>query len=192
MQYDLHRVYVHDLLSTYPPVVRIVLLAAGIAIGLLAGPLGVGGGVAAVRCFSKSSRPSTSLKISRYPWQSVANMALGEHMFSTRQLLKGADTQLAAWLVGLLASSADVGDGTLTAPVRVIALPATITFLCAGWSMADSIGDAAVFCVVALSLPALFVAPIAAHWSAHAPVGLLRRPFAFCLAAIAVRLLLRL
>ena len=78
----------------------------------------------------------------------------------------------------------------------MIALPATVTFLCAGWSMpgrpADSVGEVAVFCVAALSLPALFVAPIAAHWSAHAPVVVLRRLFAFCLAAIAVRILLRL
>jgi uncharacterized protein len=45
--------------------------------------------------------------------------------------------------------------------------------------------------VFALSLPALFVAPIAARWSARAPVMLLRRLFALCLAAVAARLLLR-
>jgi uncharacterized protein len=49
----------------------------------------------------------------------------------------------------------------------------------------------ALFCVAALSLPALFVAPLAAHRSAHAPVSVLRRLFAVCLAAIAARLLLR-
>jgi len=37
-----------DLLSAYPPVVWFVLLAAGLLIGLLAGLLGVGGGVVAV------------------------------------------------------------------------------------------------------------------------------------------------
>ncbi len=48
------------------------------------------------------------------------------------------------------------------------------------------------FCVAALSVPALFVAPVAAHWSAHAPLVLLRRLFVLCLIAIAVRLLVRL
>jgi Sulfite exporter TauE/SafE len=55
----------------------------------------------------------------------------------------------------------------------------------------DALGDVALFCVAALSLPALFVAPLAARWSARAPVSLLRRLFALCLAVIAVRLLLR-
>jgi uncharacterized membrane protein YfcA len=47
------------------------------------------------------------------------------------------------------------------------------------------------FCVAALSLPALFVAPMAARWSSRAPVALLRRSFALCLCAIAVRIALR-
>ena len=51
--------------------------------------------------------------------------------------------------------------------------------------------DVALFCVAALSLPALFVAPVTARWSARAPVSLLRRLFALCLAAIALRLLVR-
>jgi uncharacterized membrane protein YfcA len=37
-----------DLLSAYPPGIWFVLLAAGVLIGLLAGLLGVGGGVVAV------------------------------------------------------------------------------------------------------------------------------------------------
>jgi uncharacterized protein len=45
-------------------------------------------------------------------------------------------------------------------------------------------------CLAALSLPALFVAPAAARWSAHAPVLLLRRLFGLRLAAAAIRLLL--
>jgi small neutral amino acid transporter SnatA (MarC family) len=49
----------------------------------------------------------------------------------------------------------------------------------------------ALFCVAALSLPALFVAPLVARWSARAPVSVLRRLFALCLAVIAVRLVLR-
>ena len=55
----------------------------------------------------------------------------------------------------------------------------------------DAVGDVALSCLTALSLPALFVAPIAALWSARAPVVLLRRLFALCLSAVAVRLLLR-
>ncbi len=45
---------------------------------------------------------------------------------------------------------------------------------------------------MALSLRALFVAPLAARWSTWAPVALLRRLFAICLSLIAVRLLMRL
>lgn len=47
-----------------------------------------------------------------------------------------------------------------------------------------------VFCV-ALSFPALFVAPIAGRWSTPVPVMLFRQPFAVCLCAITVRLLVR-
>ena len=54
----------------------------------------------------------------------------------------------------------------------------------------DAVGGDALSCLAALSLPALFVAPVAARWSARAPVVLLRRLFALCLAAVAVRLLL--
>jgi len=43
-----------------------------------------------------------------------------------------------------------------------------------------------------LSLPALFVAPAAARWSTRVPLVLLRRLFALCLVAIALRMLLRL
>src|SRR5476651_1696219 len=42
------RVSVTDFLSIYPPTAWIVLLAAGLVIGLLAGLLGVGGGIIAV------------------------------------------------------------------------------------------------------------------------------------------------
>ena len=155
----------HDLLSSYPPTAWIVLLAAGILIGLLAGLLGVGGGTLSTPVLSMFSFP-----------------------------IRRA-----------------IGAGALFN--LVISLPATIAFLCAGANMpgrpADSVGEIALFCVAALSLPALFVAPIAAHWSAlptgrrcrlvgaadwsaHAPVVLLRRLFAVCLAAITVRMVLRL
>jgi uncharacterized membrane protein YfcA len=75
-----------------------------------------------------------------------------------------------------------------------ISLPATAFFLTtdlgAPGRSVDALGDVALFCVAALSLPALFVAPVAARWSARAPVSVLRRLFAICLAAIALRLLL--
>jgi uncharacterized membrane protein YfcA len=77
----------------------------------------------------------------------------------------------------------------------VISLPATVVFLLIDRDTpgrpADALGDVALFCVAALSLPALFVAPMAAQWSARVPASLLRRLFAFCLAAIAARLLFR-
>jgi uncharacterized membrane protein YfcA len=56
---------------------------------------------------------------------------------------------------------------------------------------ADAVGDVTLFCVAALSIPALFVAPIAARWSTRVPVMLLRLSFALCLCAIAVRILMR-
>jgi uncharacterized protein len=63
-----------------------------------------------------------------------------------------------------------------------------------GLTLADlraSIGDRASFCVAALLLPALFVAPTPAHWSSRASVVLLPRPFAPCLCATDVRMVLR-
>jgi uncharacterized membrane protein YfcA len=74
-----------------------------------------------------------------------------------------------------------------------ISLPATALFVVndSWYAGADRrcAGRCALFCVAAL--PALFVAPVAARWSARAPVSVLRRLFAVCLVAIAVRLLLR-
>jgi len=74
-----------------------------------------------------------------------------------------------------------------------IAAPATMFFLAhdlgAPGRTTDAVGDVALSCLAALSLPALFVAPVAARWSAHAPIVLFRRLFALCLAAVAVRLL---
>ena len=173
----------HDLLSTYPTIVWIVLLVAGIVIGLLAGLLGVGGGVVAVpvllEVFAAIDVPEniavpvavgtaqasiliSSLTAAFAHWRAgtvdrplvrswlpavvfgtagglalgpfapaklltgvfaavaavlALKMALGEHMFSTRQPLKGVGTHVAAWLVGVLASSVGVGGGTLSTPV---------------------------------------------------------------------------
>jgi uncharacterized membrane protein YfcA len=76
-----------------------------------------------------------------------------------------------------------------------ISLPATALFVVndSWYAGADRrcAGRCALSCVAALPLPALFVAPVAARWSARAPVSVLRRLFAVCLVAIAVRLLLR-
>jgi uncharacterized membrane protein YfcA len=57
--------------------------------------------------------------------------------------------------------------------------------------LARSVGDVTRSCLTALSLPALFVAPASARWSARVPVVLLRRLFALRLVAVAIRLLLR-
>lgn len=142
-------------------------------------------------------------------------MVLGDRLVFAQRLPTGAAAQIAPVLVGGLAAALGVGGGTLSTPVLslfsfpirrgigagalfnlVIALPATITFLAQGWGIggkpADAVGEIAWFCVAALSLPALFVAPVAARWSARAPLVLLRRLFALCLIAIAFRLLLRL
>jgi uncharacterized protein len=54
----------------------------------------------------------------------------------------------------------------------------------------DAMGDVALSWLAVLSLPALFVAPASARWSARTPVVLLRRLFALCLVAMAIRLLL--
>jgi uncharacterized membrane protein YfcA len=128
--------------------------------------------------------------------------------------LNGLLGHLLPLIVGVLASAAGVGGGTLSTPVLslfsfsikraigagalfnlVISVPATLFFLSADLGTpgrtVDALGDVALFCGAALSLPALFVAPIAARWSARAPVSVLRRLFALCLAAIALRLLLR-
>ena len=60
----------------------------------------------------------------------------------------------------------------------------------AGWPN-DALGDAALFCV-ALSLPALFVAPIAACWPARMVIVLLPQSFARCLRVVEGRFLKRL
>jgi uncharacterized membrane protein YfcA len=126
----------------------------------------------------------------------------------------GVLAQVPPAIVGALASAVGVGGGTLSTPVLslfsfplqraigagalfnlVISLPATVFFIAHGLNApgrtADALGDVALFCLAALSLPALFVAPAAARWSTRAPAVLLRRLFALCLAAIALRLLLR-
>jgi len=270
-----------ELLSIYPPGVWLALLATGVLIGILAGLLGVGGGVIAVPVLldvfailglseasatplaigtAQASILAASVTAVHAHWRAgtvdralvrawlpalavgaslglvlaplaptkaltavfalvvatlAAKMAMGDQFVLTRREPKGAAAQIAPGLVGALAASVAVGGGTLSTPVLalfsfpirraigagalfnvVIALPATAAFLAMGWDTpgrpADAVGDVALFCVATLSLPALIVAPVAAHWSSRAPVVLLRRLFALCLAAIAVRLLIRL
>ena len=140
-------------------------------------------------------------------------MAVGDRLVIARRLPAGPAAHAPPVLVGALAAALGIGGGTLSTPVLslfsfpiqravgagavfnlIIALPATLTFLARDWGAAgrpaDDVGDVSILAVVALSLPALFVAPAAARWSSRVPVGLLRHAFALCLAGIAFRLLI--
>jgi uncharacterized membrane protein YfcA len=271
---------VPDLISTYPAVAWIGLLLAGVVIGVLAGLLGVGGGIVAVPVLieifdlldveaaavmplavgtAQASILIASATAACAHWRAgtidgplvkqwlpsllvgtalglvlgphapaklltglfavVAaglglKMALGPRLLLSAHPPRGAAAHVPPALVGALASALGVGGGTLSTPVLalfsypiekavgagalfnvVISLPATIAFLAMDWHAAgrpvDAVGDVALFCVAALSIPALFVAPIAARWSTRVPVMLLRLSFALCLCAIAVRILMR-
>lgn len=268
-----------ELLSIYPPTVWMVLLATGLLVGMLAGLLGVGGGVVSVpilldvfafvgvpqasvtplaigtsqaciliaslaaahahwragtidrglvrawlpalaigTCLGLALAPLASAKVLTGLFAIVAaalamKMALGNRLVLALRQPQGAAFHLAPGLVGALSAAVAVGGGTLSTPVLslfsfplhraigagalfnlVVALPATVAFVASGWGASgrpgDAVGNVALFCVAAVSLPALFVAPFAAGWSKQAPVLLLRRLFALCLALIAVRLLL--
>lgn len=269
-----------DLLSAYPPGVWLILLATGVLIGLLAGLLGVGGGVVAVPVLievfdlvglakgpavalavgtAQANIMIASLTAASAHWRAgtidgslvrawlpalLAGTALGlclgavapaslltglfaasalalalklgtgDRLVIAEALPSGLLGQVPPAIVGALASAVGVGGGTLSTPVLslfafplkraigagaffnlVIAAPATLFFLTHDLGTAgrttDAVGDVALACLAALSLPALFVAPIAARWSTRVPVVLLRRLFALCLAAVAFRLLLR-
>jgi len=271
---------VADLLSIYPTTVWLALVTTGIVIGLLAGLLGVGGGIIAVpvllEIFEATGVPGpvvvslavgtaqttiviASLTAAFAHWRAGTidralvrdwlpalvvgtalglgvgpfapakvltalfatiaaglgiKMALGDRVVLSRQPLKGPAAQLPPALVGAFAAALGVGGGTLSTPVLslfsfpirraigagalfnlIISVPAAMAFLAMDWQTpgrpADCVGDVAMFCVAALSLPALFVAPMAARWSRRVPVMLLRRSFALCLCAIAVRIVLR-
>lgn len=264
----------------YPPSIWLVLLSAGTVIGLLAGLLGVGGGVVAVpvliEVFDVVGLPKgpavalavgtaqaniliASLTAASAHWRAgtvdgplvrawlpallvgtalglwlgstapadvlttlfavvalalAVKLAAGDRLVFARILPTGALAQVSPAVVGALAAAVGVGGGTLSTPVLslfsfpirraigagalfnlLIAIPATVFFLAHDLGTSgrplDAVGDVAVACVLALSLPALFVAPVAARWSARAPVVVLRRLFALCLGAVAARLLLR-
>jgi len=144
----------------------------------------------------------------------AVKLGLGDRLVLAQGLPRGLAGQLPPVLVGTLAASVGVGGGTLSTPVLslfsypvqravgagalfnlVIALPATGFFLVhdqgADGRTADAVGDVSVTCLLALSLPALAIAPLAAGWSTRVPAVLLRRLFALCLAVVAARLLLR-
>ena len=141
-------------------------------------------------------------------------LGTGDRLVISRTLPAGALGLVSPVVVGVLAAAVGVGGGTLSTPVLslfsfpirraigagalfnlVIAVPATVFFLVHDLGTPgrppDALGDVALSGLLALSLPALFVAPVAARWSARAPVVLLRRLFALCLAVVAARLLLR-
>lgn len=144
----------------------------------------------------------------------AVKMAAGDRFVFAARPPSGPLSHLLPLAVGGVASAVGVGAGTLSTPTLslfsfpirnaigagalfnlVISLPATIVFLLIDRETpgrtADALGDVALFCVATLSLPALFVAPVAARWSSRVPTLWLQRLFALCLAAIAARLLLR-
>ncbi len=269
-----------SLLSTYPPGAWAALLATGVLIGLLAGLLGVGGGVVAVPILleifeyigigeplavplavgtAQASILIASVTAVGAHWRArtidldlvrswlpalmlgaaiglvlgplaptrvlttlfavvaaglAIKMAAGDRLIIGQRQPDRPFSYIAPAVVGGLAAAVGVGGGTLSTPTLtlfsfsirraigagalfnlVIAIPATIVFLLIDRHTPgrpfDALGDVALFCVATLSLPALFVAPLAARWSARAPVSLLRRLFCACLAIIAVRMLLR-
>ena len=269
-----------DLSSAYPPAIWLVLVAAGAVIGVLAGLLGIGGGVVAVpvllEVFSilgmapdrsvamavgtaQANIMIASLTAVSAHWRAgtidrplvqswlpallagtaaglalsavvpaaalttafaVASLALavklggGDGWVLARALPRGPGALVPPALVGTLASAVGVGGGTLSTPVLalfsfpvrraigagalfnlVIAVPATCFFLVHDQGVdgrpADAVGDVSVACLLALSVPALVIAPVAAGWSARVPAVLLRRLFALCLVVVAARLLLR-
>jgi uncharacterized membrane protein YfcA len=270
---------VTDFLSVYSLTIWIVLLGTGVAIGLLAGLLGVGGGIVSVPVllgiFTAMGMPEAMAlalavgtahtnilvasltatwahtragtvdrdlvrswlpamvagivaglllgplvppRVLTLTFAAIATglgvkMAIGDRLVIARRLPAGPAAHAAPALVGALAAALGIGGGTLSTPVLslfsfpiqravgagslfnlIIALPATVAFLTRDWGAAgrlpDDVGDVSILAVVALSLPALFVAPAAARWSSRVPVGLLRHAFALCLAAIAFRLLM--
>jgi uncharacterized membrane protein YfcA len=201
------------LIAAYPPAAWAALLATGILIGLLAGLLMVGAMV------GLAAGPFAPTKVLTTLFAVVAaalalKMMAGDRLIIGHREPRGLLSQVPPALVGGLAAAVGVGGGTLSTPILtlfsfsikraigagalfnlIIAVPATLVFLQMDRDVpgrpADALGDVAMFCVATLSLPALFVAPIAARWSAQAPASLLRRLFAVCLAIIAGRLLLR-
>jgi uncharacterized membrane protein YfcA len=138
-----------------------------VLIGLLAGLLGVvGGGIVAVPVLLDI------FSIMGLGEAKAVVLAVGTAQASI--LVPPLSAVLAHWRAGTIERSA--GGGVERSARR--------------WTV-DALGDVALFCEAALSLPALFVAPVTARWSARAPVSVLRRLFALCLAVIALRLFLR-
>jgi uncharacterized membrane protein YfcA len=116
--------------------------------------------------------------------------------------------------IGGLSAALGIGAGTLSGPVlglfntpinravgagavfnAAVALPAMLGFVTLGYGRpglpSDSIGYVSISAAIMLALPATVVAPFAARLSSRVPVPLLRRVFAACLFAIALRVLWR-
>jgi uncharacterized membrane protein YfcA len=271
---------VASVLGFYPPTIWLVLVATGVAIGMLGGFLGIGGGILAVPVLlevfvsiglpkaeilplcigtAQASVLIASLTAAHAHWRAgtmdhdlvrqwlpslllgtalglvlgprapaelltglfaavaialSVKLMLGARLVLTRHPLRGAMAHVPPALVGALAASLGVGGGTLSTPVLalfsypiqraigagalfniVVAMPATVAFLLMGGHTADrpadAVGSVSLVCTAALSLPALFVAPVAARWSTRVPVMLLRTGFALCLCGVAVRILMR-
>jgi uncharacterized membrane protein YfcA len=144
-----------------------------------------------------------------------AVMLCGERVVLGTRLPRGAAAHLPPFLVGLLAAALGIGGGTLSGPVLalfaaplrsaigvgavfnvVVAVPATAVFVLAGLDVAGrpggSLGYVAPLPLALLALPAMAVAPAAAQLAGRMKVTLLRRLFGLCMAAIAVRLVMRL
>ncbi|WP_198368653.1 sulfite exporter TauE/SafE family protein [Roseomonas rosulenta] len=133
-------------------------------------------------------------------------------------LASGLPAPPLGWLppaaIGALSAALGIGAGTLSGPVLglfstpinravgagaifniAVALPATLGFAALGYGKPglppDSVGYVSLSAAILLALPAIVVAPFAARLSSRLPVPLLRRVFAACLFAIALRVLWR-
>lgn len=115
-------------------------------------------------------------------------------------------------VIGGLSAGLGIGAGTLSGPVLglfntpinravgagavfnvAVALPATLGFAALGYGRPglppESLGYVSLSVATLLALPATVVAPFAARLSSRLPVLFLRRVFAACLFAIALRIL---
>lgn len=133
-------------------------------------------------------------------------------------LASGLPAPPLGWLppaaIGGLSAGLGIGAGTLSGPALglfntpinravgagavfniAVALPATLGFAALGYGRPglppDSLGYVSLSAAILLALPATVVAPFAASLSSRVPVPLLRRVFAACLFAIALRVLWR-
>lgn len=142
-------------------------------------------------------------------------LLVGERHVLAPEPPSGAAGTVPPALVGALAAALGIGGGTLSGPVLAlfsvplvraigvgsvfniaVAAPSTAAFVLTGLRARGlpfgTIGYVGLLPLLALTLPALWVAPWAARLAPRLPVRLLRRIFAFCLLAIAARMAWRL